>query len=232
MTDNLKDSDHYGHGEPMEIHAPSTNSNGPAGLAIQSNPSSDTDVGQPQTHCVRRDLKIRCRTAHMMCFAGLRGAVAYSCVRAFPDTFDHQNEFTATTMVIILVTVFALGGTTKAMLAFLQIETDVDEEKYMENWHKERRSATILLRIEDLIHRNVVRQDLDSVISGESPNQQSPSAHVVGSHAPGSYSHVSDEEEDNIQTAATGESRAPTNTTVGASKTRRKSSLFDYGANL
>jgi NhaP-type Na+/H+ or K+/H+ antiporter len=232
MTDNLKDSDYHGPGAPMENDLSLTNSNGPAGLVIQSSPSSNSDIGQPQTPRVRRDLKIRYRTAHMMCFAGLRGAVAYACVRAFPDTFDHQNEFTVTTMVIILVTVFALGSTTKTMLAFLQIETDVDEDKYMENWHQERRSASILLRIEDLIHRNVVRQEVDSVVSGEPLNQQSPSVYAENSHAPGTYSQVNDEEEDQIRTKASGEPRTPTNTNVGASKTRRKSSLFDYGANL
>jgi hypothetical protein len=136
-----------------------------------------------------------------------------------------------TTMVIILVTVFAFGGSTEAMLAFLQIETDVDEEKYMENWHQERRSATILLRIEDLIQHYVVRQDLDSVLSGERLNQLNLSAHVECSHAPGSYSHVGEVEDENIQTTANGEPMTPTNTNIGASKARQRSSLFDYGAN-
>lgn len=54
----------------------------------------------------RRDLKIRWKTAHMLWFSGLQGAVAYACVRSFPDTFDHQTEFVVVTMVIVLVTVF------------------------------------------------------------------------------------------------------------------------------
>ena len=231
MTDNLKHADHHGQGTPTDERTCSTKSCGPAGLAIQASPSNDADFGTPQTPRIRRDLKINYRTAHMMCFAGLRGAVAYACVRAFPDTFDHQHEFTVTTMVIILVTVFALGGTTEAMLAFLQIETNVDEEKYMDNWHQERRSATVLLRLEDLIRRNVVRQDFDLSLSVESVGQQSSSAHLESSRESKSYSHVCDVETVNVQPTTAGEPRTATPTNVSELKLRRRSSLFDYGAN-
>lgn len=108
---------------------------------------------------VLRDLKISWRTSHMLFFSGLRGAVAYACVRSFPDTFGHRDSFVVTTMVIVLVTVFILGGTTSFVLTCLNIEMNVDEERYMENWHQERTSATILLLFEDIIRRNVVRQD-------------------------------------------------------------------------
>jgi sodium/hydrogen exchanger 8 len=79
----------------------------------------------------KKDLKIRSKTANMMWFTGLRGAVAYACVRTFPDTLGHQKDFTMTTMAIVLITVFLLGGTTEMTLNFLQINIGVDEETYM-----------------------------------------------------------------------------------------------------
>ncbi|KAI2510164.1 potassium:proton antiporter [Fragilaria crotonensis] len=81
----------------------------------------------------RRDLKIRWKTAHMLWFSGLRGAVAYACVRSFPDTFNHQTEFVVVTMAIVLVTVFLLGGATELLLNYLNIEMNVDEDRYMES---------------------------------------------------------------------------------------------------
>ena len=81
----------------------------------------------------RRDLKIRWKTAHMLWFSGLRGAVAYACVRSFPDTFNHQTEFVVVTMAIVLVTVFLLGGATELLLNHLKIEMNVDEDRYMES---------------------------------------------------------------------------------------------------
>jgi sodium/hydrogen exchanger 8 len=51
----------------------------------------------------RRDLKISMKAAHMLWFSGLRGAVAYACVRSFPDTFGHKTPFIVTTMIIVLV---------------------------------------------------------------------------------------------------------------------------------
>ena len=81
----------------------------------------------------RRDQKIQPKTATMLWFAGLRGAVAYACAKSFPDTFHHQQEFMVATMVIVLLTVFLLGSTTELVLNALHIEVDVDEGEYMEN---------------------------------------------------------------------------------------------------
>ena len=80
--------------------------------------------------------RISSNTAHMVWFSGLRGAVAYACVRSFPATFHHNDEFTVTTMIIVLITVFGLGSTTEAMLHCLQIEmnvTDDDEDDDNDN---------------------------------------------------------------------------------------------------
>ena len=55
----------------------------------------------------------------------------YACVRTFPDTLGHQKDFTMTTMAIVLITVFLLGGTTELALKIFEIDTDVDEHTYM-----------------------------------------------------------------------------------------------------
>jgi len=81
----------------------------------------------------RKDLKIRNNTAHMLCFSGLRGAVAYACAKTFPNDYGNRPVFLFTTMAIVLFTVFVFGCTTELALNVLKIETMVDEEKYMED---------------------------------------------------------------------------------------------------
>lgn len=81
----------------------------------------------------RQDLKIHWNTAHMLWFSGLRGAVAYACAKTFPNNLGNRTPFVITTMVIVLVTVFLLGGTTEIALDALDIDVDVDEEEYMKN---------------------------------------------------------------------------------------------------
>jgi hypothetical protein len=82
----------------------------------------------------RKDQKIQTSTANMLWFSGLRGAVAYACAKTFPDTFGHQKEFMATTMALVLITVFVFGGTTELMLNVLKIQVNVDEDSYIENY--------------------------------------------------------------------------------------------------
>jgi len=76
--------------------------------------------------------RITANTSHMLWFSGLRGAVAYACAKKFPNNFGNQTPFVITTMVIVLVTVFFLGGTTELTLNALSIDMDVDEEKYLD----------------------------------------------------------------------------------------------------
>jgi hypothetical protein len=85
----------------------------------------------------RKDLKIRWNTANMLWFSGLRGAVAYACVRSFPNQEGHRNEFIVTTMAIILITVFLLGSTTELALNCFKIDVGVDEKKYMQSYVRE-----------------------------------------------------------------------------------------------
>ena len=76
---------------------------------------------------------------HMICFAGLRGAVAYACVRDFPALYGHNDEFIAATVVIVLVTIIVMGGAIEPLLQYLEIRMNVDEEEYMQEWHKMRK---------------------------------------------------------------------------------------------
>lgn len=66
MTETLKDADH----EPSQAAETFEN----AGVIRQSTTTLDTDETETPTY--RRDLKISIRTAHMLWFSGLRGAVA------------------------------------------------------------------------------------------------------------------------------------------------------------
>lgn len=157
---------------------------------------------------VSRDLKIHNKTAHMLWFSGLRGAVAYACVRSFPDTFGNRNEFVMTTMVIVLVTVFALGGTTEVMLNRLQIESDIDEERYMADWHRERSSAGLVIKFEKLLHHYTVRQSLPEV-SDDGKLRKEADDHAY-------HQHVEVTESEHINVVET----------MG----KRRESLFDYGA--
>jgi hypothetical protein len=50
---------------------------------------------------------------------------------SFPNTFNHQKDFIMTTMAIVLITVYIMGGTTEAALNALKIPTGVDEDQYM-----------------------------------------------------------------------------------------------------
>ena len=76
--------------------------------------------------------------AHVLWFAGLRGAVAYACVREFPSAYGHDDAFISATMFIILFTVIIMGGGTEYLLEYLGIKIGVDEEQYMFQWRKER----------------------------------------------------------------------------------------------
>ena len=81
----------------------------------------------------RKDLKIRNKTAHMLWFSGLRGAVAYACAKTFPNAYGNKANFVATTMAIVFFTVFIFGCTTEMALKALDIEMYCDEEQYMED---------------------------------------------------------------------------------------------------
>ena len=91
-----------------------------------------------KTPMKRRDKKISSSFMHVLWFAGLRGAVAYACVRDFPEVFGHNDEFIAATMVIVLVTIIVMGGATEHLLRYLKIDMGVDVDDYMIEWHRQR----------------------------------------------------------------------------------------------
>ena len=75
--------------------------------------------------------RIPTRTQHMLWFSGLRGAVAFACAANFPNARGHRKDVLVTTMSVVLVSVFALGGTTVAVLHRLGIARDVElDEQY------------------------------------------------------------------------------------------------------
>lgn len=105
--------------------------------SVASN-SSTTSSKRRVTPPRRKDKHISLPMIHVLWFAGLRGAVAYACVRKFPNIFGHADEFTAATMVIVLISIIVMGGATESLLRALNIEMNVDEEEYMKDWRKKR----------------------------------------------------------------------------------------------
>ena len=108
-----------------------------------------------------KDLKIRTNTIHMLWFCGLRGAVAYACVRTFPDDLNHRKDFAMTTMAVILITVFGLGLTTECALTWFNIDVDVDEKKYMQSYLREPIASNFLLNLERRFIKRCVIRDFD-----------------------------------------------------------------------
>ena len=114
------------------------------------------------------DRKIPMKTAHMLFFSGLRGAVSYALVRTFPQT-GNELEFTCTCMVIVLITTFVLGGTTELALKCLGIEMGVDEEDYLKRLSKRRLLKGPLRRFEAYTIRKWVIRDFDKKMEFKDP---------------------------------------------------------------
>lgn len=67
----------------------------------------------------RKNNEITRNQQHMIWYSGLRGAVAFALAKSFPG--EKQNEVIATTMVIVLLSIFVMGGGTVSMLSLLKI---------------------------------------------------------------------------------------------------------------
>lgn len=79
----------------------------------------------------RKNNPITMNQQHMIWYSGLRGAVAFALAKGFPG--EKQNEIIATTMVIILISIFVMGGGTVAMLNRLNIpRLTPEQEKEMD----------------------------------------------------------------------------------------------------
>jgi hypothetical protein len=224
---------------PSNLSPPPSKSNvsrqsSPVPLSPPGLERNDTSQSaQSMTPRIRRDLRISPNTMHMLWFSGLRGAVAYACVRSFPDTFGHANEFTVTTMVIVLVTVFCLGSTTECALNIWHIEQNVDEDLYMENWHRERKEDGLILRFEDFIMRYVVRAPTSGIAVNSEEAAAPDGGGGGGSDAAGGpirtlspYHHSMS---DAIEMTELGHFENMDRLRCSSHHVRKRESVFDYG---
>lgn len=105
--------------------------------------------------------KIPWRTAHMLWFSGLRGAVSYALVRTFPQSTGNHNIFVVTTIFIVMITTFVLGGTTELALQTLKIPVNVDEAKYLQSLPPKKLLGGWLGRFESYKVRSWVIRDFE-----------------------------------------------------------------------
>lgn len=135
--------------------------NGVLGHRTQSFSDQSVATEVTATPWQSKDLKIRDNTTHMLWFCGLRGAVAYACVRTFPDDLGHRKDFAMTTMAIILITVFVLGLSTECALSWFNIDVGVDEKKYMQSYLREPIASNALINLERRFLKRCVIRDFD-----------------------------------------------------------------------
>jgi len=124
------------------------------------------------------DAVIPWKTAHMLWFSGLRGAVSYGLVRTFPQT-GNQNVFIMTTMMIILITTFGLGGTTGLALKCLKIDVEVDETTYLERIDRKHLLHGWLRRFESYTLRRWVIRDFVKLKEDEAERQSSDGVYTT-----------------------------------------------------
>ena len=113
------------------------------------------------TTVTRASSKIPWKTAHMLWFSGLRGAVSYALVRTFPESTGNQNIFIVTTVMIVMLTTFVLGGSTEYALQALDIPVNVDEAEYLKSLPPKRLLAGWLGRFENYKLRSWVIRDFE-----------------------------------------------------------------------
>ncbi|KAL7571190.1 hypothetical protein ACA910_010618 [Epithemia clementina (nom. ined.)] len=137
---------------------------------------------------------------HILWFAGLRGAVAYACVREFPNVHGNADEFAAATMFIVLFTIVVMGGLTETLLEWLGIEMGVDLEEYMDIFRQEQDDTGGFQDFERVYLYNLLTRKQEkpptSTDSNASPtpSQQPPVFLGVDSNAFRSMPSVSDPE--------------------------------------
>ncbi|TMW56573.1 hypothetical protein Poli38472_006583 [Pythium oligandrum] len=91
----------------------------------------------------RKENPITRNQQHMIWYSGLRGAVAFALAKSFPG--EKQNEVIATTLVIVLLSIFVMGGGTVAMLDYLGIpRLTADEELALDQTVKPHKHMRLL----------------------------------------------------------------------------------------
>lgn len=108
---------------------------------------------------------------HILWFAGLRGAVAYACVREFPNIHGNAEAFTAATIIIVFFTIVLMGGFTETLLGMLGIEMGVDLEEYMDIFRQEKELTGTFHDLERTFLYNVAtcKPDLEHRTGSPSP---------------------------------------------------------------
>jgi hypothetical protein len=72
--------------------------------------------------------RISLATMHMVFFAGLRGAVSYSCAQIFPNTNGNRNLVVHLTTAVILVTILLQATFTASLVGLLGIPVNVNTQ--------------------------------------------------------------------------------------------------------
>jgi len=76
--------------------------------------------------------KLPMNEQHMVCFAGLRGAIAFICAFSFPETGKSQHRYTimCTTIAIVGASLVFFGWTTVPVMRMLDIRAPEEEEEH------------------------------------------------------------------------------------------------------
>jgi NhaP-type Na+/H+ or K+/H+ antiporter len=165
--------------------------------------SSSTNDDETAKLTMTDDARIPWKTANMLWFSGLRGAVSYALVKTFPQT-GNEHCFVVTTMLIVLVTTFVFGGGTETALNALHIEMNVDEQEYLKTVERKKLLGNGWLgRFEAYQVRAWVLRDFEKVQKQE---EQPLSANGSGSGA-SSRSADDDDSETGAAAAAAVEKR-------------------------
>eukprot|EP00939_MAST-03C_sp_MAST-3C-sp1_P000604 g604.t1 len=78
-------------------------------------------LNERKNMCNMRNIReIKTNEMHMVAFSGLRGAIAYALSVNFPG--ENAKYVRSTTTIVVMLSVFVLGGATEPMLQYLQIK--------------------------------------------------------------------------------------------------------------
>ncbi|GMH67176.1 hypothetical protein TrLO_g1868 [Triparma laevis f. longispina] len=177
------------------------------------------------------------KTQHMLFFSGLRGAVAFACAISFPNTYGNRDSFIVTTMIIVLVTVFGMGGGTESVLEKLGIASGVDEDTY-ENTVKSGWGGEKLHNANHWIYHRLVRDDVGDLVALDTPeNSERFSAGSVGSSNGDFEMAVVENDTQGLFIGASSSgggsgsvsSSRKKNVNLRANMKRRGSAIFDFG---
>lgn len=91
---------------------------------------------------LKRRPKISLKFQFVIWFSGLRGAIAFALVLLLPE-IPHKEMLVTSTLVIVVITTFLIGGSTKYVLSGLNIkmgDLETEEEKLLDRLNRKRPS--------------------------------------------------------------------------------------------